>query len=863
MSSAALLLLVWSACAVPAPKLATPGPQPQPKEDEGDRDREREAWIESMHRAAPGVSWREIEKENRRLNAARQAAESKAAKVLGSSGTWLQRGADSQTGRTWVTTVASDGETVLVGSGNYSGGGLFSGVPGAGRWAQRGNSIGSGVQELVVVPGSPESWVAVVNGATGVSVSMDQGVSWQTPSGLPTPPCGFVITRLLREPGASRRVYLLATAPYCVPTPTYALLRSDDAGLHFFTLVSGTFSAAPDMWMDRINPGPLYLLTDTGFKASSDHGASFTLLSNYPGGVADHLRLAGSEAGAPSFYALISNSSQSSTVLFASTNGGVTWVNRGLVSDFNRSNGAVAASISNPNVLLLGGVNTYRSTDGGITFALLNQWYDYYGDPAHKLHADLCGLDFVRYLGTETLFADTDGGTYMSTDLGATFLNATQFGMHNGEYYSTLTSKNNPDLIAAGSQDQGLQQSAPVPNAAMSFTQLISGDDGHLTSTSGDHNRLYAAYPGSVEVLDHESAPHGVTGVTFPVARNRSWMPFILADPANANAVYLTGDPLFRLYQDGTGWHSTAVAQNFSGGNGDYLTAMAISPVNQSFWYAASSLGRLWYSHNQGATWTLSSSQGPAAHFFYGTTLLASTSTAGTCYVGGSGYSGPAVYKTTDGGVTWQEMGAGLPSTLVLGLAYDDPAQQNIYAVADAGAFVFDPALATWKSIVTGSAPIQGYWSVEGVPALHAVRFGTYGKGIWDYWPQPPGLDFYKVSPCRVVDTHLTPSRLAGPALQPRTVRMFATTGTCGIPSTARAVSVNVTATDASTAGFLTLGASDKALPSTSTINFVAGLARANNAIVELSTDGAGGFVVFNGSTGPVQFILDVTGYFR
>ncbi|MDP9120055.1 MAG: hypothetical protein M3O15_01610 [Acidobacteriota bacterium] len=112
--------------------------------------------------------------------------------------------------------------------------------------------------------------------------------------------------------------------------------------------------------------------------------------------------------------------------------------------------------------------------------------------------------------------------------------------------------------------------------------------------------------------------------------------------------------------------------------------------------------------------------------------------------MGGSGYSGPAVYKTTDGGVTWQEMGEGLPSTLVLGLAFDDPVRQNLYAAADAGAFVFDPVAATWKSIVTQNAPLQAYWSVEGVPSLPAVRFGTYGKGIWDYLPQPRGVEVWR-----------------------------------------------------------------------------------------------------------------------
>jgi hypothetical protein len=874
-SWATLLLIVGAGCALPHPKIATQAPPPRPEDD-----REREAWIESMHRAAPGVNWREVERENRRQSAARLAET--AASASAPSGVWQERGPTNQTGRTFVTALASDGESLLVGSGDQ-GGGLFSGTPGSISWAQRATSLGAGVQDLVVVPGSPESWVVVVDNDSvqvvstdsEVFVSTNQGASWTSPNGLPLASCGFRVTRLLREPGASRTVYLLLAVPDCGPTPTYTLLRSDDGGLNFITLVSGNSVAAPDIWMSRVAPGPLYLLTDSGLESSSNHGASFSLLSTLstiPGVPWDTLRLAGSEAGAPSFYVLASSSLAANTsAVFASADGGLTWVNRGdiysLTADPYRADGVITASISTPSLVMLGGIDAYRSTDSGTTFQPVNNWWEYGNDPAHLLHADIRGVDIFSYQGTETLFVDTDGGTYMSTDLGATFNNIHQFGIINGEYYSTLTSKNDPNLIAAGSQDQGFQQSISAPLAAMNFDLLSGGDLGHLTSTAGDHNMLYAAGAGSsssVAVLDHESPPQNVTITpAYPYATNRSWLPFILADPTNASAFYLTGNPLYRANLDAAGWHWTAMAQDFSGGNGDYLTALAISHVNLGYWYAASSQGRLWYSHNQGATWTLSASQGPAAHYFYGTTILCSPTSATTCYVGGSGYSGPAVYKTADGGVTWQEMGEGLPSTLVLGLAFDDPVRQNIYAAADAGAFVFEPAEATWKSIVGQNSPLHDFWSVEGVPGLPAVRFGTYGKGIWDYLPQSPALKFYTLAPCRVIDTRNAPGRLAGPALQPITGRMFALTGFCGLPATAQAVSVNVTVVGATADGFLTLGASDRGLPGTSTINFWAGTVKANNAIIGLSNDGAGGLIALNGGGGTVQLIVDINGYFE
>jgi hypothetical protein len=52
-------------------------------------------------------------------------------------------------------------------------------------------------------------------------------------------------------------------------------------------------------------------------------------------------------------------------------------------------------------------------------------------------------------------------------------------------------------------------------------------------------------------------------------------------------------------------------------------------------------------------------------------------------------------------------------------------------------------------------------------------------------------------------------------------------------------------------------------LTESSAINFVAGVTRANNAVVRLSTDAAGGISAENRSAGAVHLIVDVTGYFE
>lgn len=124
-------------------------------------------------------------------------------------------------------------------------------------------------------------------------------------------------------------------------------------------------------------------------------------------------------------------------------------------------------------------------------------------------------------------------------------------------------------------------------------------------------------------------------------------------------------------------------------------------------------------------------------------------------------------------------------------------------------------------------------------------------------------LDFHTLTPCRLVDTRLPDGPLGGPALQPLATRTFALAGSCGVPPTAKALSVNMAVTGTMAAGHLTVFPADKPLPQTSSINFTAGQTRANNALVSLALDGTGAVKVRLGSAASLHFILDVNGYFE
>jgi hypothetical protein len=122
------------------------------------------------------------------------------------------------------------------------------------------------------------------------------------------------------------------------------------------------------------------------------------------------------------------------------------------------------------------------------------------------------------------------------------------------------------------------------------------------------------------------------------------------------------------------------------------------------------------------------------------------------------------------------------------------------------------------------------------------------------------GTGFYTLAPCRMADTR----GAAGPALGANTTRTFPVAGICDVPSTAKAVAINVTVTGATDAGNLRLYPAGGAVPPTSAINFVASRTRANNAVIPLGTGGEMSVRCnMSSPTGHVDFVLDVTAYFE
>jgi hypothetical protein len=125
--------------------------------------------------------------------------------------------------------------------------------------------------------------------------------------------------------------------------------------------------------------------------------------------------------------------------------------------------------------------------------------------------------------------------------------------------------------------------------------------------------------------------------------------------------------------------------------------------------------------------------------------------------------------------------------------------------------------------------------------------------------------DFYTVSPCRVLDSRAPSGPWLGQPLHGQEERSVTVVGgACLVPATAKAVSFNVTATAATVNGNLRLYPAGTPRPLFfSTVNFTAGVNRANNGVVGVGVGGALTIFFSGGASESVHVVLDVNGYFE
>ena len=191
----------------------------------------------------------------------------------------------------------------------------------------------------------------------------------------------------------------------------------------------------------------------------------------------------------------------------------------------------------------------------------------------------------------------------------------------------------------------------------------------------------------------------------------------------------------------------------------------------------------------------------------------------------------------------------------------DGTAVAGVNYTATSGTLTFAPG--------TESQPIDVTVSPAGAPSGLQTFFvdlsGASGAAI--AWAQGQASlsdsGFRTITPCRLVDTRVGAGPFGGPALKAGVIRTFLVAGGCGVPASARAVSLNVTVTAATAPGNVRLYLAGTPVPLASNVNYAPGETRANNAVAPLSARGEIAILCTQAAGTLAHVILDLNGYFE
>ncbi len=184
----------------------------------------------------------------------------------------------------------------------------------------------------------------------------------------------------------------------------------------------------------------------------------------------------------------------------------------------------------------------------------------------------------------------------------------------------------------------------------------------------------------------------------------------------------------------------------------------------------------------------------------------------------------------------------------------------NMFAAQPGTSGAGSPTLATGLEGITDMAFFKSggtyalyYTTYAGGGQLHKV-IGPASNGVP---PAITNLKFSPLQPTRLLDTRAGTGVAAGKLPAGGAITLKVTGG--NVPDEAKAVVLNVTATLADGAGFVTAWPTGQSQPPTSSLNIsAAGETAANAVVVPVGQDGQVNFFTFGGT----HLVADVTGYF-
>ena len=553
----------------------------------------------------------------------------------------------------------------------------------------------------------------------GVLKSMDGGDTW-LPTGLTwTVPDNIRAYKLMMHPSNPEILFVAARADNVAANA--GIYKTVNGGQTWTQVKSGV--RVFDMEFKPGNPTIMYATGGTQFFRSTNTGDTWTTITAGVPVNANRMAIGVTPASANYVYLLAGPSTGVGSFVgeFLSTNDGLDFTTRSTTPNIlgYEANGmdnenqsgydlATAVSRTEGNKLMIGGINTWTSSNWGTTWAITSMWdsrvpgYEY-------THADIHGLEINPL--NNYVYCVSDGGVFRSVNFGATWTDLSE-GLAITQWYRIAGVDNNSNLIIGGTQDNGSNKWTGGAN--MQHIQGADGGDCMIDYTNT--NILYASYNGALMKSVNAGVSFNYIGPTY----DGLLAPFII-NPNDHLTIYGGYNNVYKSTNGGSSWTNTGIA----GGS-----AMAIGTSNSQRVYAASG-SSIWMSSDGAAIWTPIGASLPN----YSITGIAIDPTNSfSVFVTLGGFTaGEKVYHSTDAGTTWTNISGSLPNIPTNCIAFQNTGgvpQNAIYIGTDIGVFYRDNNHTDWIPFRNG-LPTVPVWDLEINETNGILTAGTFGRGLW------------------------------------------------------------------------------------------------------------------------------------
>jgi len=604
------------------------------------------------------------------------------------------------------------------------------------------------VNDLAQSPSNPQGLYAATN--TGLWRSTDGGANWtqainagaSTVGGSPATHFGGCYDISVRPGSASADDVLVSCGSFAInPTDLGAVYRNTDA------LGGGAWTAtlgSPDQARTTLahapsNPQVVYALAASNVPGNTADGLLAVYRSN-DGGTTWQVRRSNDGSNANSNMLLTNAVVARLEECGFAPPGSNQFISQGWYDN------AIAVDPTNPDRVWAGGIDLFRSDDGGQTWGNASYWWFPANDPNYA-HADHHAIAFhPDYNGTtnRTVYTANDGGLQRSdnataavgTDASNTPANSvcgqanlpevTWTSLNNGYsvtqfYHGTVY----PDSRAflGGTQDNGTLRRRP-PLGANQWQEILGGDGGYVAVSPANTQVVYAT---NFDLSLQKSVDGGQTfelaidGITDSVLFIN---PFAM-DPNAPDTLWTSGTRLWRTTNAAANWTAASAPISTAAPFNAFhrISAQAIAPGDSNLVVVGTTQGQLLRnaSASTATGTTVWAGTRPRSGFVgdiaFNTAeagLPADQRTVVAVYATFNPLSNPTaaahVFRSTDGGQTWTGIGGAgssrIPNVPVHTAVIDPtwPGGQRIFVGTDVGVFVTIDGGQTWLRENTGAA---------------------------------------------------------------------------------------------------------------------------------------------------------------